>query len=167
MSVTKIIKLEKSDFMKFNLYFAKKSLILLPFIMFIISYAIINELGLLGLLELTISLIIGFIIAPIFFIISLYIFVNKYFKSYSLASMQVETTIDGNGITHKSELGNTILPFDKIYKISETKHAFYVFTSNRQAMVLPKRFFNIDSENKEIREIFINNMDKKKLNLKK
>lgn len=57
--------------------------------------------------------------------------------------------------------------WSKVYKVEETKRYFWIFTSEKLCFIIPKRCFKSPEQLNELKELFEDKLDKKKLELKK
>ena len=167
MKVKKEYTLTKDDFVNFGFYIARKSIVFETAVIFAAafaaSYIIVDRRYFLigGIIGVIVSAVI---IIPIMYY-STYKHTLRNYENYAKEFSAVETSIDGRGFTQKSKIGKTTVPFDKIYKVCESKHGIYVYVSSRQAIILPKNIFNDDL--KIIRELFGKNMPGRKVHLYK
>lgn len=94
-------------------------------------------------------------------------FSKKYFNSNKLLQNEQKYNFTDEGISISSENGNGKIDWDKIFKVDESKTFFALYISIGQAYIIPKRFFNSDDDIKLFKEILKDNIDNKKLKMKK
>ncbi len=166
MKVKKAYQLDKDDFVKFGFYAVKKGviaeLILIAVIAFVGAYFIVDrQYFFFGGLISTISA--AAIMIPILYY-SAYKSTVKNYERYSREFAMVETTVDKRGFTQESVIGKTTVPFNKLYKVCESKYGIYVYVSSRQAIILSKKIFDND-EVETMRKLFRKNMESKRVHL--
>lgn len=164
MQVRKKYKLCEEDFIHFGYFAIRTTLIVeiaaILIVSFVGSYiAAPKETFLLTACGAT--LLASAIMIPMFYFSSK-VKMKKHYASYEFSQEEIETTIDKRGFTQKSSIGKTTVPFNKLYKVCETKYGIYVYVSSRQAIILPKRCFE-STEIANIKTLFKENVEKKKL----
>ena len=166
MEVKGKFKLETQEVMKFSSFHQRKNVL--------ISYAVIYFFSL-GINYLTVREINGYLflisavsglVFSILLSLLLHIRNKSVYRSYTLVNIATENTFDGEGIRLALESNVTEIPYDKIHKVCETKTAFYVYISNIQAAVLPKKSFETPEDIAIVKLLFIQNIDKAKLKLR-
>ena len=95
-----------------------------------------------------------------------YLTARKAWKTNAQAKESFNCTFTDVGIHSESKTGTGDLSYDTIYKVCETKTAFYMYLSSAFAIVMPKRCFENAEDVRRVREFFVKNVDKKKLRLK-
>lgn len=164
MQIKKKYKLCEEDFIHFGYYAIRTPLIAEIAAILIISFAgsyIAAPKETFLLTACGATLIASGIMIPMFYFSSR-VKMKKHFATYEFAQEEIETTVDKRGFTQKSSLGKTTVPFNKLYKVCESKYGFYVYVSSRQAIILSKRSFDSE-EIANIKTLFRENVEKKKL----
>ena len=74
-------------------------------------------------------------------------------RIYHLSSVSEELvlTLDEQGITQQSKVGETKLAWDEVFRVRENKTCYFVFLSPNKAFYFPKRNF----ESKEQQDAFL------------
>lgn len=167
MHVKKAYQLEKSDFVHFGFYAVRKSVVLE--LLFIAAVAVIASAVLADGKYFIFGSLLGFgatacVIVPIIYITAYFRTVKNYEK-YVRDFAMIETTIDKKGFTQQSVLGKRNVPFNKLFKVCESKYGFYVYISSGQAVILSKNHFT-DKEINDMRMMFKKYVDKGRLRLR-
>lgn len=65
---------------------------------------------------------------------------------YNPALSAASFTFDAEGITHKSELSRGMIPWGLVTNIDETSNLLRIFFGTYDALLIPKRFLNCQTE---------------------
>ncbi len=63
---------------------------------------------------------------------------NKTYNTNKLLRVPVEVTFNSDHFTTKSERSNSTTRYEDLYFVYNTKHAFYIFISKHQGLIVPK-----------------------------
>ena len=167
MEVKATFKTNANDNAKFSIYSNRKFFIVMPIALTIfclcLTYLIYHEID---DFQLLIFIIGAILLIPLLMLVVL-LKSNSSFKSNAFNNMQAKMTFNDDGISQSSEIGNTTLPYNKIYKIREVKSAFYLYISKSQVMDLQKRYFTCPEDIQTVKTLFTKHIGKKKLKLRK
>ena len=162
------INLTQKDYIQFVFFHQRKRKIWEPVIVTVSSFILFVILSKGDImLSCLAAMIVGLICLPIFTMCLFLQCKRLWKKSAPIMRDAIETIFSDVGVYQKSKLGTLDLTFDNIFKVSETKNAFYVYISSIQAAIIPKRCFDRTEDIQAIRALFLNNMDAKKLSLMK
>ncbi len=90
---------------------------------------------------------------------------KRYFETDKLLSEEQHYTISPQGIEIASLSANARLSWEKVHVIRESRESFFIFIARNKAFIVPKR--NAVGRVNAIRSLFGNNLDAKKLKLRK
>lgn len=166
------IKLELKDYRNFNfsylyggakgkMYIIVAILILFGcayYLKYLINYG--KELTLLNVL-LPFLPVVYFVLMPI-----LIFFQSKnIFKSDKLLSNEQNYSFNNDGFTISNDSLNAKISYDKIFLARENKNYLFIFTAKNKAFIIPKK--DITKQVVKIKRLLFDNLEKKKLKLKK
>lgn len=94
--------------------------------------------------------------------------VSKMMRKKGRESYVQQTRIDGFGVHVTVEQDSAKLRFEEICRVEETADAFYIFLTEQDAWILPKREMeDTEGESRTVREIFSRVVAPKRLKLQK
>lgn len=140
-------QLIQNDIVAFNIYLLRKRGIFMLIIYGGISLILISLLALLILGKLPENMIFTIVILTIcviFFPIRIYRSSIKYFKNYERLQEKMTYEINREVISCTGYSFNSILTWDKIYNMTESKKYFFIWQKNNSAYIIPKRFLTND-----------------------
>lgn len=95
--------------------------------------------------------------------------IRKNFDKNPFVGCDVDCKASGEGVSFESKSekrsSSNVLAWYEIMKISETKHAFYVYVMESMAYIVPKRVFSDKDEMKAFRELCRVNIEEAKLEI--
>lgn len=97
------------------------------------------------------------------FILSIRLNAKKSYKANNSFQSELNYEFSADGINITSDSGTQFLTWDKIYKITISKHCFSIFLTKRQAFLLPKGWFKDEAEIKRFDNLLHAYMDKSKI----
>jgi len=171
MDVKVKIDLTEKEYMRFGFYCQRKFMIWVP-----LTVAVICFLAFI-LIDIALSKKSDFVVLCVLAVIAgvsthfigsriAFLRIRSVWKSSAPLMGLADTTFSDGGIYQVSDVGTLNLSYDKFFKVCETQMAFYAYVSSTQAVIVPKRCFESAEDVKTVRELFIKNVDKKKLRLR-
>ncbi len=158
MSVKGTFTYTEKDYLKFNLFHSRNFFLIFGVMLIILAFMAIAY----GVwLQFSIGLAATAAALGIMYYQS-----KRNYKTSTLRGIEVENIFDETGIHQKNTLGETNLPYNLIYKVCETKEAFYVYISKIQAFIVQKRYFEKPEDIETVKELFKNNLPAKQLKLR-
>ncbi|MCL1920153.1 MAG: YcxB family protein [Kiritimatiellaeota bacterium] len=158
MEVNVTVNQHLNEYMRFNFYHGQKTVMIWLPLMCLAGFCICHTLC--G------ALIVGGLwLLPVFLIT--FLRTRRAWKTNALRGVSADYTFSDAGFRSESEAGTFNCGYDKLFKVCESKAAFYVYLSSLQAIIVPKRCFENTDDIRVLREIFVRNMDKKKLRLRR
>lgn len=170
MEFRKTFRMELDDYISFNLFHAKKLLLMniLLFIVFVPVLTLLISDSQDYLLVLSVAIFFGIIMASLLTLLNVFLIKRNSKKQYfSTKVMQADTEIivDGSGIRQTNEFGKLTISWADVFKVIESKKGFYLYISKMQAFVIPKRLVSPEEE-KILRGLIDVNLPTKKNRLK-
>ena len=138
MSIEFDVKLEVSDMFWFNMYHTYTGFhgifsILLAIASFAYSIATIGNVG----IGYTIAYAVFGVVILLYIPLSLYTNSKRQLMLSEVMQQGLHYLVDQNGITVTAGEESSSLPWNQIYKIIETKHGILVYSTRRNAYVIP------------------------------
>lgn len=154
MEIRKKTELSFKDYLDFNYHFMRKRTIITPIIAIVILTVIVSIMGIAQLgsdwmFVFSDRLIIYYLILlliPFVSLLTLRFAAKKQYESSKLMKSETETVINETGVSQSNKFGNTSVAWEDLYKVEETKSAFYVYIAKRQAFILPKRILGSEED---------------------
>jgi hypothetical protein len=151
MEIRKRFSITFTDYTDFVFFHNKNKLILTPVILIIMIPLIWFIVGVIdlgedwGLIFQNFSSYWLFLLAPVFAFINFFQIKAVSKRQYnSSRQMQVENelVVDDTGVRESNEFGNTNAKWADIFKVAESKKAYYIYFSRLQAFILSKKYMD-------------------------
>lgn len=153
-------KMELDDYIKFNLFCQRKTILIWIAIVCIGIVIVFREYNIY-------YRILGCIFFSIFYLLlcefDIKVKSKKGYNSDKLMQEECEFIVNENGIIEKTSKGETRIEFSDILKFEEDIYSIYIFIGKFRAYVIPKRYITAE-EQKMIKEIIEIGKNDKKLN---
>jgi hypothetical protein len=166
--ITFSFKLDLKDYRNYNLFYfygGVRRKITLFFLLCISNFSIIYFIYLMIYRNET---TVFYLIAPFFLFLlpALILFQTKtIFKSDKLLSSEQHYTVNDKGFTIKNDFSNAKISWDKIFSVKEDRNYLFIFIARNKAFILPKK--NMTRYVVKIKKLLFDNLEKKKLKIKK
>ena len=157
------------DYIAFNIYFAKKKLLLNAIIFFLIFSILALIISYFGIIKWTYSLVFGIagvVLMTLTNISSIKKVSSKQYESSKAMQKPSTTIINNSKVGETSEFGSIFYEWNDMYCIEKSKSTYYLFFSRIQAFIIPKRLLTQEEEN-TLRQLINENLEDKKNKLKK
>lgn len=165
-----VFKLDLKDYIGFNYWYGKRSIIFVNAFYAVLILTILFLL--LGLPNKKFEIVMDMVLLLVLSLFLVYFNTSIYFRSKKLfasdAFLQKEQTynITSESISVSSERSNAIIKWDEVYSFRESKEAYYIFIAKTKAYLIPKRFLD-DAAAQELRQLVTSNLPPKKVKLRK
>lgn len=153
-------KIELDDYIKFNFYFQRKTLIsTILFSLIVFLFVIYMGGGILPGREF---------FCIIIFVIYVFLLINnmkkkfkKVFISDKLLQEECEYIFDKTCFIEKTLRGEVTIKYSDVFKIVENKQAIYIFIGEVRCYIIPKRYITQEKQKKIIEMIDLGKDEKK------
>ena len=92
--------------------------------------------------------------------------IRKEYNSDRMIKSELSYTINKEGIKQKIRRSTTYYEWEDIFKVCEKKDMFLVYVSRNKAILLPKRYFNLDDEIVTFKNLVRDRLTEKKIKIK-
>lgn len=162
------VKLELKDYVRFKFWYSRKNLISITISLgiiilgslFLTTTSNMNNSVVIAVLAISIALII-------FLVFYIYFSSKRYLESDKIVQKENHIVISDDGASITAESYSFKIKWDNVYRINELKYSFAIFVSEQHAYIIPKRCFKLDKHIKLFKSILMENIDYKKLKIKK
>ncbi|MGN0485313.1 MAG: YcxB family protein [Lachnospiraceae bacterium] len=166
MSIEFDVKLEVKDMFWFNMYHTYTGFhgifsILLAVVSFVYCYATFGKVG----IGYTIAYAAFGVVVLVYIPLSLYTNSKRQIAMSEVMQQGLHYQVDKKGITVTSGEESAELPWNQIYKIVETKHGILVYSTRRNAYVIPQTA--VDKQHDPLVQLMKENMEKYRIRFKK
>lgn len=169
-----VFKIGRKENIRYNLFVSQTRLIVMTVVVFVLIAVMLGVTDFARTRSLSDTLLFALPLAfggSVLFIVlnavMLIFRVNKSYKEKTAYEFTQDITIDESGVHATSERGSALLEWNRVEKVREAGHAFYLFLSKTQAYVLPKyQLTNRDEDAAQIRALLRQHLDPKCLKLK-
>jgi hypothetical protein len=176
MEFKKTYRLTASDYFRFNLFYAKKRIAILYSAMFVLlsGFILLNLSAFSATPSTLIYYILGTLVC-VLFLIGILIGVNllmirsvciKQYRSSKAMQAEYETVISDEGVLYTTVHEASLIPWNDLFMVRESKHGIYFFESRLLGIILPKALLT-DAECRAIRQLCVDYLEAAKNKLKK
>lgn len=170
MVFNKDVSMLLDDYIDFNMFHAKKKILLGTLIPISVFTILMLLLGFTNSIKQVAYYLFIIVIFPTLIISGITSSIKKLSKKQyeSSKTMQAPTTIVINNqkVSETSIFGSIIYEWNDLYQAVESKNAIYIYFSKLQAFVIPKRLLT-PQEEINLRQLINENIDPKKNKLRK
>lgn len=92
--------------------------------------------------------------------------IRKEYNSDRMIKSELSYTINKEGIKQKIRRSTTYYEWEDIFKVCEKRDMFLVYVSRNKAILLPKRYFNLDDEIVTFKNLVRDRLTEKKIKIK-
>lgn len=147
------IKLEKRDFVSFNMEYRRKLYLLFSLVYFLLAavmFLLINNDEPPTTLTFVFAAVIGVIVVGVVqlaFIFTMKFQVGRMFDSDRLLQYEQRYTLSNSTLAVRMQVGDSRFGWDELYRAVEYRSSIALFVGRNRALILPKRLLDAQLEN--------------------